>query len=167
MNKILSDFEKKQNIKLPTSYKSLLINFNLNDLTLHYLNEKENFKFRLTKYLKWTKDNLEVYVDTFIERDELLDHWTKYFEIYRLKDFLPIGYTSNPVHETLLLNLQPDKLGEIWIQCLNDKRVFNLDYLDKDILTFIDHCDIVKTENFEIIKSKLYKRMDEDFWRLK
>jgi hypothetical protein len=162
MTKLLTDFEQEQGIELPMTFTALIKVFNLNDLTLHYFDEKENFKFRLTKWVRWSKDE-EILIDTFIDRSELVNQWNKYLELHNSKEYLPIGYTIKPPHGTLLLNVLSSKFGEIWLHNPNDDTIR---YLNKDILAFVHLCEAVKRHDIESVESKMYKRIDEDFWRI-
>ena len=100
---------------------------------------------------------------SLIDRSELVDHWNKYLELRNSKDYLPIGYTIKPRHGTLLLNILPSKLGEIWLHNPYDN---TFQYLSKDILAFVDLCEGVKRQGIESVESQMYKRIDEDFWRI-
>lgn len=162
MKKDLEDFENANNIKLPSELKVVYSVFDLSLLTLHYLDEKEDFFFRLTKWIEFSLDGNAIYIDDFFKAKELSDKWISFIETWEEGSLsLPIASVSNPPNSLINIGIKESNYGEIWL--VEPERKIKI---SDSLSDFILGLKQVLRDPLPISMDKLYYDFDSDFWKV-
>ena len=155
-------FEKENKIVVPLQLKFLFYYFDFSSLLMEYYDPKEDWIFRLTKWIEFSKDrSSKILIDTFIDRIKLTEIWTRHLELWGEATYLPIAYTISPINGIIVYNINNNC---IYISSDGSREAT---YIASDSVTFINACVPVLRDSKNINTSQLYRNWGEDFWRVR
>lgn len=158
-------FAAKHNILIPVQYVFFEEKFDLNNLIVRFYDEDERFYFRLTKWLIFRNESIELKIDEIFGKSDIFEIWDRHVVLWGEPiQFLPIGSLTSPASGLLLISIETETFGQIWYARQGERIPF---YAEKDLATFM----LAVTQEFREDKGdllcRLYKNWGEDFWRIK
>jgi hypothetical protein len=164
-NSILSNYEKKHNVKIPESIKFCLNNKIFENLLPTFYDKKENFNFPIVNYLKYDDEKNGELSITELINSENIERYIRSFDnmVNYQQDFFPISFEVFPQSAWLLVGINKENNLQVWITAPGGGD--DLKLLSEDLFMFLNKCNQIY--NPEIKIKNLYKRYEEPFWRIK
>ncbi len=158
-------FEKKYNILIPLQYFFLLKKFDFSNLFVRYYDKKEDFYFRITKWLLFKNEQIEIKIDSFFSELEIFQIWERHINLWGAPiKFLPIASLTFPTHGLLMISIQEDTFGQVWYTKHGER---NPEYAEQNLLELLSKVTPEFREDKIELLEKLHKFWGEDFWRIK
>jgi hypothetical protein len=179
-----SDFEKKNGLTLPESFKRFADHIQLGADEYHIaefnLEKVYDDSSQFILALGWIEREVaneamdKIIFDRFVANDKLIVEWQNALQSDNLTakyGLLPIGYLFEPVHVRVFLSARSEDSGAIYMDTNEEMKTHHeadIIKISDSIWSFIEGCEErISSEVLMKFKSEsLIKKWGEDFWRV-